>query len=59
MPKSGLSAFLIKELKEVLPPTVFFAVSFNLLVLTTDLILADYVRTFFSFLVAALPRLIY
>jgi hypothetical protein len=34
MPKSGLPAFLIKELKEVLPPTVFFAVGFNLLVLT-------------------------
>jgi hypothetical protein len=58
MPKSGLSAFLIKELKEVLPPTVFFAVSFNLLVLTTDLILADYVRTFFSFLVATTTALV-
>ena len=55
MPKSGLSAFLIKEL---LPPTVFFAVSFNLLVLTTDLILADYVRTFFSFLVATTTALV-
>lgn len=52
MPKSGISAFLIKELKEVWPPTLFFAVSFNLLVLTTDLILADYLRTFASFLVA-------
>ena len=58
MPKSGLSAFLVKELKEVLPPTVFFAVSFNLLVLTTDLILADYVRTFFSFLVATTTALV-
>ena len=58
MPKSGLSAFLIKELKEVLPPTVFFAVSFNLLVLTTDLILADYLRTFASFLVATTTALV-
>ena len=58
MPKSGLPAFLIKELKEVLPPTVFFAVSFNILVLTTDLILADYVRTFFSFLVATTTALV-
>ena len=48
MPKSGLSAFLVKELKEVLPPTVFFALSFNLLVLTTNLILADYARSFVS-----------
>ena len=58
MPKSGVSAFLIKELKEVLPPTVFFAVSFNLLVLTIDLVLADYVRTFFSFLVATTTALV-
>jgi len=58
MSKSGLTAFLIKELKEVLPPTVFFAVSFNLLVLTTDLILADYLRTFASFLVATTTALV-
>lgn len=58
MPKSGLSAFLIKEFKEILPPTVFFAVSFNLLVLTTDLILADYARTVFSFLVATTTALV-
>src|SRR6267378_1368022 len=41
-PKSRLLAFVIKELKELLPPTVFFAMSFNLIVLTTQLILADY-----------------
>jgi hypothetical protein len=29
MPKSRLLAFVIKELKELLPPTVFFAVGFN------------------------------
>jgi len=58
MPKSGLSAFLIKELKELLPPTVFFAVGFNLIVLTIDLVLADYVRTFFSFLVATTTALV-
>ena len=52
MSKSGVSAFLIKELKEVLPPTIFFAVSFNLLVLTIDLVLADYLANFASFLVA-------
>jgi len=56
--KSGLSAFLIKELREVLPPTVFFAVGFNLIVLSTDLILADYVRSFFSFLVATMTALV-
>ena len=37
MTKSRLLAFVIKELREVVPPTVFFAVGFNLIVLTTDL----------------------
>jgi len=58
MPKSGVTAFLIKELKEVLPPTVFFVVGFNLIVLTTDLILADYLRSFASFLVATMTALV-
>jgi hypothetical protein len=30
------------ELGEILPPTIFFFVGFNLIVLTTNLILADY-----------------
>jgi hypothetical protein len=57
--KITLSASLIKELKEVLPSkTVFFAVGFNLIVLTIDLILADYLRTFVSFLVATTTALV-
>jgi len=40
VPKSPLLAFLIKELRELVPPPVFFAVGFNLIVLTTKLILA-------------------
>ena len=52
MPKSRVLAFLIKELKELLPPTVFFAISFNLILLTAQLILADYLIHFMSFLVA-------
>jgi hypothetical protein len=42
MAKSRLVAFLIKEFREVVPPTLFFAVGFNLIVLTTKLFLADY-----------------
>jgi hypothetical protein len=53
---SGVRAFLIKELKEVWPPTLFFAVSFNLLVLTINLILADYLRSFASFMLHAKAR---
>src|SRR5215471_12584960 len=58
MSKSGVRAFLIKELKEVLPPTLFFATSFNLLVLTINLILADYLASFVSFLVATTAALV-
>ena len=58
MSKPGLRTFLIKELKEVLPPTLFFALGFNLIVLTIDLILADYLRTFASFLVATTTALV-
>ena len=56
--KSGFAAFLVKELKEVWPPTVFFALGFNLIVLTTDLILADYFTSFASFLVATTTALV-
>jgi hypothetical protein len=58
MPKSRLLAFVIKELREVVPPTVFFAVGFNLIVLTTHLILADYLVSFGSFMVATVTALV-
>jgi hypothetical protein len=41
-----------------LPPTAFFAVSFNLIVLTTDLILADYRASFANFMVATMAALV-
>jgi hypothetical protein len=58
MPESRLLAFVVKELKEVLPPTVFFAVGFNLIVLTIDLILADYLSSFASFMIATTAALV-
>jgi len=58
MPKSRFLAFLIKELREVVPPTVFFAVGFNLILLTTNLILADYRMHFAKFMVATMLALI-
>ena len=58
MPKSRLLAFVIKELREVVPPTVFFVVGFNLIVLTIDLILADYLASFASFMVATVTALV-
>jgi hypothetical protein len=58
MLKSRLLAFVIKELKELLPPTVFFAISFNLLVLTTQLILADYLVHLWNFMLATTAALV-
>ena len=52
MPKPRLLAFVIKKLNELLPPTVFFAISFNLLVLTTQLILADYLVHLWNLMLA-------
>jgi hypothetical protein len=58
MPKSRLLAFVIKELNELLPPTVFFAISFNLVVLTTQLILADYLVHLWNFMIATTAALV-
>jgi hypothetical protein len=58
MPKSPLFAFVIKELKELLPPAVFFAISFNLIALTTQLILADYLIHLWNFMVATTAALV-
>jgi hypothetical protein len=58
MINSRLLTFAVKELREVVPPTLFFAVGFNLIVLTTDLILADYLVSFGSFMVATVTALV-
>jgi hypothetical protein len=58
MLKSPLLAFVIKELKELLPPTMFFAISFNLIVLTTQLILADYLVHLWNFMIATTAALV-
>jgi hypothetical protein len=57
-PKSRFLAFVTQTLGEVLPPTIFFAISFNLIVLTTQLILADYLIHFANFMLVTLSALI-
>jgi hypothetical protein len=52
------SAFLLREFLEILPPTIFFIIGFNLIVLTTNLILADYGAQFASFMLATAGALI-
>jgi hypothetical protein len=58
MHHSRLLAFVLKELKELLPPTVFFAISFNLLALTIQLILADYLLHLWNFMLATTAALV-
>jgi hypothetical protein len=50
--------WFLHELREVLPPTIFFLIGFNLIVLTTNLILADYLAAFGSFMVATAAALV-
>jgi len=53
-----VGAFLLREFLEILPPTIFFIVGFNLIVLTTNLILRDYGGQFASFMIATASALI-
>jgi len=58
MSASSVLAFGVKEFREMLPPTIFFAVGFNLILLTTQLILDDYGAQFASFMLATAGALI-
>ena len=55
---SPIPAFIIKEIMEALPAIVFFAVGFNLVVLTTQLILDDYAVQLAGFMVATTAALL-
>ncbi len=56
--ESPIPAFLIKEIREALPAMVFFAIGFNLIVLTTQLILDDYGAQLAGFMVATTTALV-
>jgi hypothetical protein len=58
MTAASVRAFVVKEFKEVLPPTIFFIVGFNLIVLTTNLLLGEYGEKFASFLIATTAALV-
>lgn len=49
---------LLHEFREVLPPTIFFFLGFNLIVLTTNLLLAQYLVAFSNFMLATTAALI-
>jgi hypothetical protein len=51
-------AWFLHELYEILPPVIFFFIGFNLIVLTTNLILADYSAAVGSFMLATTGALV-
>jgi hypothetical protein len=53
-----IGAFLLREFLEILSPTIFFLIGFNLIVLTTNLIIADYGAQFASFMIATASALV-
>lgn len=64
-PESGVptlprrfGARLLRGLRGVLPPTIFFFVGFNFIVLTTNLLVADYAVAVSSFMLATLAALV-
>jgi hypothetical protein len=51
-------SWLLHEVREALPPTIFFFVGFNLIVLTTNLLVAQYLVAVSSFMLATLGALV-
>jgi len=58
MSMRGILGFIGRELREIIAPTVYFAISFNIIVLTTQLILDDYSVRFLNFMVATTAALV-
>jgi hypothetical protein len=53
-----VGARIVHELASALPPTIFFFAGFNVIVLTTNLLLADYRTAVSSFMLATLAALV-
>lgn len=51
-------AFLVHEFRLVLPPTIFFAIGFNIIAFTQHLILAEYMIDVSSYLLAVVTALV-
>jgi hypothetical protein len=58
MAQSRAVAIVVKEFEEMLPPIIFFAIGFNLIELTTQLVLDNYFVRFANYLVATMAALI-
>jgi hypothetical protein len=55
---SRVGMWWLHELREILPPTIFFIIGFNLILLTTNLILAEYKVAFANFMLATAAALV-
>ena len=53
-----IGTWILHEWLEVLPPTIFFFVGFNFIVLTTNLLVAQYLVAVSNFMLATLAALI-
>ena len=53
-----IGARLLHEAREALPPTIFFFVGFNFIVLTSNLLVAQYLIAFSNFMLATLAALV-
>jgi hypothetical protein len=53
-----IGARLLHEVREALPPTIFFFVGFNFIVLTTNLLIAQYLIAVSNFMLATLAALV-
>jgi hypothetical protein len=55
---SRIGALLLHEVREALPPTLFFFVGFNFVVLTTNLLVAQYLVAVSNFMLATMAALV-
>jgi hypothetical protein len=53
-----IGARLLHEAREALPPTIFFFIGFNLIVLTTNLLVAQYLVAVSNFMLATMGALV-
>jgi hypothetical protein len=53
-----IGARLLHEVREALPPTIFFFVGFNFIVLTTNLLVAEYLVAVSNFMLATVAALV-
>src|SRR4029450_7899527 len=53
-----IGAWILHELRGALPPTIFFFVGFNFIVLTTNLLIAHYAVAVSNFMLASVAALV-